>query len=299
MSHFNPERSTSRENADMVVWCSPRLDPARVWGAKARGIMACAELGLPVPEAMMIALSEHWREEIDGVTDAVCDFHRGLGPALTAFRCDAKHSGGNAPDLPETVLNLGLAGVEIALLGHNLDPARLRATCDNHADAFFEDVGTDKPKGFAVMPFRDQATLWLRCFYQHLESLTPAQQKGGSRAVVLQRMVFGTGAPGSLTGMCYTRHPHSGVAMDYGHFIPDRQGMSLGGVDSPQQRDLAEMKAFNPEAYQTLRAACRTLETHYGDIRCLEYTAQGPNLFLLQNTVGNRTFRIKPDGGES
>lgn len=80
--------------------------------------------------------------------------------------------------------------------------------------------------------------------------------------------------------------------MEYGHFIVGRLGMALGGVTDTNQRDLAEMADVNPVAHRALLSTCRQLEGHYKMVRQVEFTAEGEELYLLQNTSGKSKIRL-------
>lgn len=261
-------------------------------GAKAQGLLDLERMGLRVPDALIFAedlfdiyaaADEARRNAVlEQAVSAAVDFFRRREPVQgIAFRCGAKGVRGRPRVLPESVLNLGV-----------IDNAprrdRLRDLCEAHANAFFAFFDETLPAGFGARILDAQLKLLLSRVYEYFLCHHPPV----GRSIILQRMVFGDLDERSLTGMCYTRHPHSGVEMDYGHFILGRQGLSLGGVDSPLQRDLAEMPRYNAVAYEYLKTACRRVEAFYCDVRAMEYTAEGETMYILQNTVGNRTFRF-------
>ena len=277
---------------------------------KAQGLLDLDHLGLEVPSALIVPrefclLYEHCdtsdrRSIIDDLVSKLTSLRTSLAShiPLLAFRCSTKNRRGTPRLLPDSVLNLGLDRDVIAA-------ARARGVADDviedvernclaHAEAFFGFIGVEMPPQFVWRPLHEQLeSLLVGVFSYFLRVRQESADVAGFRDLIVQQMVFGNLDSRSLTGMCYTRHPYTGVEMDYGHFIVGRQGMSLGGVSSELQRDLAEMESINPSAYRYLKAACKLLESHYHDIRSLEYTAEGERMYLLQNTIGNRTFRIR------
>lgn len=269
-------------------------DSWRRTGEKAQGLLDLERMGLRVPNALIFAedffdiyaaadaagRNAMMQEAVRATTEF---FRRGEPTQAIAFRCGAKGVRGKPRMLPESVLNLGVMDDV---------PRRdfLRDLCEAHAKAFFAFFGGKMPAGFSARILGAQLKPLLSRLYEYFLRHDPPV----GRSIILQRMVFGDLDERSLTGMCYTRHPHSGVEMDYGHFILRRQGLSLGGVDSPLQRDMAEMPRYNAVAYEYLKTACRRVEAFYRDVRAMEYTAEGETMYILQNTVGNRTFRFDP-----
>ncbi|MBS1913067.1 MAG: hypothetical protein JST22_13855 [Bacteroidetes bacterium] len=275
-------------------------------GEKARGLMELESLGLRVPEALIIPPGwyEQYRDAenraalLDDLCGETCVLQESItGPIpLLSFRCGMKSKRGEPKRFPDSVLDIGLNPLGIAAArAHGVSDAfieELRAVCAAHAEAFHTFLHLVMPHEFPDRPLEDQMRTLVTAFYDYLMRQERTEAGRPLATVIVQRMVFGNLTPRSLTGMCYTRHPHTGRPMDYGHFIPGRQGMALGGTTSPLQQDLSEMPDVNPDAYRQLRAACTLIEAHYNDVRCLEYTAEDDMLFLLQNSVGNRTFRM-------
>lgn len=267
-------------------------DPTRL-GEKAQGLIDLERMGLPVPPALILrgdALLEAggsidtFREM---AIEQICHFLASLeGPPRTvSLRCAAKGRSARGRILPESVLDLGIREA----IG---DTGASKAVCTNHAAAFFAFFGHKAPDNFAHFSLRDQLDKLLTPLLAHL-SVSPLLGLETPRTIVVQRMVYGDRDARSLTGICYTRHPHTGEQIEYGHFIVGRQGMSLGGADDPAQRDLSEMAQVNPVAHAALKAVFQQVEAYYGAVRQLEFTAEGDRLFLLQNTSGNTSFRFK------
>ena len=279
-----------------------------VLGDKAKGILELDMLGFPVPCALIVSGSlynkysqkndVHVREGIiEDIIEQICRHFSSPKKVLVSLRCGHK-SKKDAPKIfPTSVLNLGLDQTyyKEALESKMSDKKFLdilRNNCTKHAYEFFKFIGEQMPHKFASCSLDDQMRVLIRCLFAYFLKLESQYSKELDTTIVIQKMVFGNVSNDSLTGMCYTRHPYSGEVMDYGVFIPCRQGMSLGGIHSNEQKDLSEMRDLSPNAYVQLKMICSALEEFYRDIRCLEFTVQKGELYILQNTVGNRTFRI-------
>jgi hypothetical protein len=246
-------------------------------------------LGLPTPPALILrAEATTRRNNLKHIITRVLQFFsagEGLGRTVS-LRCAAKARAGGVRLLPESVLSLGIQSAAT-------DANASRAVCAAHAKAFFCFFGMEAAPDFSDLPLSDQLRALLTPLLAHLSGANTLLASGTPRALIVQRMVYGDLDARSLTGMCYTRHPYTGEILDYGHFLTSRQGMALGGVDDPAQRDLPAMAAINPLAYAELKDACLTLEAHYAAVRQLEFTAEGERLYLLQNTAGNSTLRLE------
>lgn len=263
-------------------------------GSKVLGLVDLDQLGLPVPEAVIFCPEKAMdlqHPQVAIFLEQIQKMQHRLGYPMFALRCGSKNNSGL---LPESVLNLGLAECRAhpsSRYQHLVGGGHYNNVCENHAAAFFKFFDQQPAPSFSQMPFLAQIKTLLSLLLTYFRK---EEETKFHRSIIVQRMVLGTVDHQSLTGMCYTRNPYTGEQMDYGHFIMNRQGLSLGGINAPEQLDLALMVTHNPQAYQTLKRACALLERHYQDIRSLEYTAEGSQLFLLQNTVGNRTYRLKP-----
>ena len=271
----------------IAIW--PDTGDAEKLGEKAQGLIDLARLELPVPPALILRgdLLEQAdlnpRQIIELVIARILRFQTSPeGPARPiSLRCAAKGRSEGGRILPELVLNLGIKEAIV------MSPSS-EAVCEGHASAFFAFFGEQLRAGFPLLPLRDQLDALLSPLVPHLRQLGSESP----RTLVVQRMVYGDWDSRSLTGTCYTRHPRSGEAIDYGHIIFGRQGMALGGVHDASQRDLSEMADINPAAYSQLKRAFLRIEEYYREVRQLEFTAEGEALYILQNTRGNSTFRL-------
>lgn len=114
-------------------------------------------------------------------------------------------------------------------------------------------------------------------------------------AVNVVAMVFGNLGDDSGTGVCFTRDPSTGMVGDYGDYLPNAQGEDVvAGIRNTLS--LADFEKLDKKAFDELRQAMRTLETHYRDLCDIEFTVERGKLWMLQTRVGKRTaaaaFRI-------
>src|SRR5687768_14221753 len=106
-------------------------------------------------------------------------------------------------------------------------------------------------------------------------------------AVNVQRMVFGNKGDSSCSGVAFSRDEITGEPTPSGDFLPNAQGEDVvSGVRTP--RDLHDMRASMPEAYQDLMEILRTLERHYGDMQDTEFTVEEGSLYMLQTRNAKR-----------
>jgi len=114
-------------------------------------------------------------------------------------------------------------------------------------------------------------------------------------AVNIVAMVFGNLGDDSGTGVCFTRDPSTGMVGDYGDYLPNAQGEDVvAGIRNTLS--LADFEKLDKKAFDELRQAMRTLESHYRDLCDIEFTVERGKLWMLQTRVGKRTaaaaFRI-------
>ena len=270
----------------VMLW--PSEGDERLLGVKAQGLLDLQHLGLRTPSALILRSEITTRRGArDEIISRIRKFIDGLPVTrrVVSLRCAAKTSAGGAWRLPESVLDLGLQGMQ-----EICEASRL--VCYRHTAAFLGFFGRSVDADFADRPLEDQLSILLEPLLSYLtinDTLGPEVP----RALIVQQMIYGDLDDRSLTGICYTRHPYTGEQMDYGNFLCARQGMALGGVHDPAQRDLAEMTQVNPIAYAALKSVFPILEGYYRAVRQVEFTAEGELLFLLQNTPGKSKIRIE------
>src|SRR5437763_2080850 len=106
-------------------------------------------------------------------------------------------------------------------------------------------------------------------------------------AVSVQQMVFGNKGDSSCSGVAFSRDEITGAPEPSGDFLVNAQGEDVvSGVRTP--RDIAEMKAAMPEAYEELMDILRTLERHYKDMQDTEFTVEEGRLYMLQTRNAKR-----------
>ena len=106
-------------------------------------------------------------------------------------------------------------------------------------------------------------------------------------AVNVQQMVFGNKGDTSGSGVAFSRDEVTGAPEPSGDFLPNAQGEDVvSGVRTP--RDLAEMKAWLPDAHAELLEILQRLERHYKDMQDTEFTVEDGRLFMLQTRNAKR-----------
>ena len=106
-------------------------------------------------------------------------------------------------------------------------------------------------------------------------------------AVNVQQMVFGNKGDTSGSGVAFSRDEVTGASDPSGDFLPNAQGEDVvSGVRTP--RDIAEMKAWLPDAHAELLEILKRLEHHYKDMQDTEFTVEDGRLFMLQTRNAKR-----------
>jgi pyruvate, orthophosphate dikinase len=107
-------------------------------------------------------------------------------------------------------------------------------------------------------------------------------------AVTIQAMVFGNLDDRSGSGVAFTRNPNTGEHELYGEFLRGRQGEDLvSGAATPAS--LGEPGALSNQHRRQLFEYGQHLERMYGDAVDIEFTVEGPRLYLLQARPAKRT----------
>ncbi len=268
----------------------PRLSP---WltGRKARGLVEAVDLGLPIAPAIAVRVSgtlegpelgSAGRERLatalnwlEGQIGAQLGERR-TRHHLLAVRCEDKSV---HPELPASLINLGLVdrgGAGDAQLRRERDDEFSRAVASIPAGTA-TDLGKRTPREQVELAFAVLAGRLLRLGLEDTGYL------------ILQEMRFASLTPRSAVGSAYTRHPYTGALTDYGKYVRSEPGPRAARRKLSEKRDLSELKNEIPEAYEELRAIFRTLELFYRDVRYVEYVVEEGSVWLMQNTIGNRT----------
>ncbi|OYU74329.1 MAG: pyruvate, phosphate dikinase, partial [Burkholderiales bacterium PBB5] len=161
----------------------------------------------------------------------------------------------------------------------NLDFIALRALTQRHRASLQREAGQAFPQDPLVQLQQaiaavfaswqaDKARDWRR-----LRQLDDAM----GTAVTVQRMVFGNAGGGSGAGVGFTRHPASGAPQPWVDFLFNAQGEDVvsGRRSAPAHDALAQVA---PAVWQTLLAACATLERGFGDMQDIEFTVENGRL---------------------
>lgn len=107
-------------------------------------------------------------------------------------------------------------------------------------------------------------------------------------AVNVQSMAFGNMGDDCGTGVAFTRDPATGAKGLFGEFLTNAQGEDVvAGVRTPMH--ISEMENKFPEAFETFKDVCSTLEKHYRDMQDMEFTVEHGKLYMLQTRNGKRT----------
>jgi phosphoenolpyruvate synthase/pyruvate phosphate dikinase len=117
-------------------------------------------------------------------------------------------------------------------------------------------------------------------------------------AVVIQKMVFGNLDDESCTGVLFSHDPATGQHVLTGEFLPNAQGEDVvSGEVTPYP--LADLSAWNPVCFETLRSMTEKLTNTFNDMVEIEFTVERNVLYILQVRVAKRTprasFRVAAD----
>jgi pyruvate, orthophosphate dikinase len=106
-------------------------------------------------------------------------------------------------------------------------------------------------------------------------------------AVNVQQMVFGNKGDSSGSGVAFSRDEVTGEPEPSGDFLPNAQGEDVvSGVCT--QREVSELREWQPEAHAQLMEILRTLERHYADMQDTEFTIEEGRLYMLQTRNAKR-----------
>ena len=106
-------------------------------------------------------------------------------------------------------------------------------------------------------------------------------------AVNVQSMVFGNFGMDSGTGVCFSRNPSTGENKFYGEYLMNAQGEDVvAGIRTPEK--ISKLEEENKEVYGQLIAIRDRLESHYRDMKDMEFTVQQGKLYNIQTRRGKR-----------
>lgn len=275
-------------NFKIVSFCSSLLrEPSLPSGSKAKGLVDLEKLHISFPEALLISGSnkEYLKEEVRLWLNEICKYYqtevggvmKNGHPLLFSLRFPAKN---NRNIYPSSLIYLGLS--KISFLNFK--------SVDQKKDLELQTSGywTDKASQIYELPPQDQIIKAIDHALSFLNNIPDYLDK----TLILQRMVYGNVNRKSFSGMCYTRHPYNGRAEDYGRFRLAVTGNRYAASSVDQKINFKTMRKIAPDIYIILRRHLDTLEEYYKDIRYVEFVYDGDQLYLLQNTEGNRTASL-------
>jgi pyruvate, orthophosphate dikinase len=107
-------------------------------------------------------------------------------------------------------------------------------------------------------------------------------------AVSIVTMVFGNMGDDSATGVAMTRDGTTGAKRLEGDYLPNAQGEDVV-AGTRMTKDISQLKADMPEAYEEFEEVARRLEKHYREMQDVEFTIEKGKLWMLQTRDGKRT----------
>jgi pyruvate,orthophosphate dikinase len=299
--------------------------PRQILGNKGYGINMMQRNGLPVPPAFCISteVCAEWFADpvatIEGLNPTLHQniqcleeltsrtFGRGPRPLLVSVRSGAARS---MPGMMDTVLNLGMNDAVEQALARAISADFAMDTRARFADMYRRIVlGGDASSLVPDDPFLQLRETIEAVFASWNSPRAGAYRRHhgyeelGGTAVVVQAMVFGNMESKSGTGVLFSRNPITGADEPFGEWLPGGQGEDVvsGAVDAQPVSALAEEQ---PDVYDELVAAARTLERLGSDIQDIEYTVEEGRLWLLQTRAAKRSaqaavrlaLRLRHDG---
>lgn len=280
--------------------CQPEL-----LGHKGYGIDTMRRHGLPVPPAFCIttAVGARYLAEpgstIDAIWDDVLDglrglefatsrtFGRGPHPMLLSVRSGAAIS---MPGMMDTVLDLGMSDAVEQALAEQGTAAFARDTRQRFTRWYRRVVADTVPedpylqlRAAIEAVFASWRTPRAAAYRAHR-----GLDDGGGTAAVVQAMVFGNMGAGSGAGVVFSRNPTTGDDHEFGEWLAGGQGDDVvsGTVDV---EPITALRDQQPDVYDELTTAARTLERLTSDVQEVEFTVEDGTLWLLQTRAAKRS----------
>lgn len=273
----------------------------RALGGKGAGLMTMAELGLPVPPAVVLPVGFHPMAVADdlaleaAVRAAVADLEAMVGrrlgdrdsPLLVSVRSGAAVS---MPGMMDTLLDVGM----VPSVRDALEREAGRAFADDTERRFrdgYLGVVDGPPPADPIEQVLEATRAVYRSWnsdraraFRRREGLDDAS----GTAVIVQSMVFGNRGSNSGTGVVFSRDPSTGRASPIGDVLVGAQGDDVvSGTHSTLALD--DLATRWPDAHAELLAALERLEHHHTDMVDVEFTIDDGTLFLLQCRPGRRS----------
>lgn len=283
--------------------------PREILGNKGYGINAMRREGLPVPPAFCITtdVCARYFAEPDATSESIRDevrtklgwlesetsrtFGAGPRPLLVSVRSGAALS---MPGMLDTVLDLGIDDtVEIALA--TLHGAEFAADTRQRFRHMYRRIVLEDENGVVPDdPFQQLRGAIGAVFRSWNSPRAIAYRKHhrlgdvGGTAVVVQAMVFGNMDTNSGTGVLFSSNPMTGDDRPFGEWLPGGQGEDVvsGTFDV---EPVVALRDEQPDVYDELMSAARTLERLARDVQDIEFTVEQGKLWLLQTRTAKRS----------
>ena len=279
--------------------------PPEILGHKGHGIDMMAGNGLPVPPAFCITtevgarylaepaatIDTIWADVLEGVrrleAATARTFGRGPHPLLVSVRSGAAVS---MPGMMDTVLDLGVNDAVEKALAAAGTAAFARDTRQRFTRWFQRIVTDDVPEDCYVQlraAIEAVFTSWnspRAVAYRAHHGLDDA----GGTAAVVQAMVFGNINTNSGAGVVFSRNPMTGDNGEFGEWLPACQGDDVvSGTEDVEP--ITALRDQQPDLYDELIAAARSLERLASDVQEIEFTIEDGKLWLLQTRAAKRS----------
>ncbi|WP_175879739.1 pyruvate, phosphate dikinase [Mycobacterium sp. IS-2888] len=282
--------------------------PRELLGNKGHGIDVMRRQNLPVPPAFCITtavgLKYHahpaatmdaiWDEVLDGISRLEAEtsrtFGRGPRPLLVSVRSAGTHS---MPGMMDTILNLGMNDAVEHALAAQATPEFARDTRRRFTATYQRTVGDTS--GPLPADAHAQLRAGIEAVFASWNSPRAVAYRAhyglddrATTAVVVQAMVFGNQGPNSGAGAVFSRNPITGADEPFGEWLPGGQGDDVvsGLVDV---EPITALRAEQPDVYDELMDAARSLERLGSDVQEIEFTVEEGKLWLLQTRAAERS----------
>lgn len=227
-------------------------------GNKGGNLVTMTKIGLPVPPAFVLSISEAYRQfkktgkindkEIDkAMASLEKEMKRKLGQGLEV---SVRSSGPvSMPGMMDTILNIG-------------DMKKVKDAIKQVFASWDSKRAIDYRKMYGI----------------------PSNL---GTAAIVQAMVYGNKDANSGTGVIFTRNPSTGEKGLFGEYLSQAQGEDVvSGVRTPVP--VASLKKIMPKAYAELDKLTKQLEGYYHDMQDVEFTVESNKLYILQTRSGKR-----------
>ena len=300
-------------------------------GGKGAGLLEMTNMGLPVPEALILTTGAwlHYRKNgvlSEDTLGAIETFVYDEFPeSMFSVRSGAPVS---MPGMMDTILNVGVGPDEDKLypacfsrfvkswltIVHKVDYERADSLVDvaehygvvnlkNPRELILSVL--DKAPGNLNVPVNrlEQAVSCVRAVFDSWDTPRAKAYRAMHNipddmgtACILQRMVMGTATGLSGSGVMFTRNPATGEPVMKGEIAFNAQGEEVvSGAITPQSMDELENSNHGGWAklHDELGHMCGKLELAYNDVQDIEFTVEKGYLYLLQTRTAKMSARAR------